>query len=325
MTTEPGEDQYHVLEPFSFTPAEWLVIFPRPPPKSGVTTFSNSLAYAEAGDSSALETPIELAAAKLRETRPLTRTAFDECIRALDARGLEFSNRLIDLHVKIVTPWSYTYVCLLWSACNIAIVGVIWNLNDGTFTSRQLITGLVAVVVLAIGTSIASAMSSLGLVRAGVPAMQRTIKSLEQLCRWEQLSSGKLGGMQSKGGGSLDTKSNTIAVNGGSAEEKEEEEEDGLRYKKDPDCDVASPAVDAEPGASRLLEHLSNDTQCPCRECVGNLPSLVFWDSLGRSLGTHLSGWVAFMTLGWTAVVYYAHSFWATWCTFSLAYCGGNG
>jgi hypothetical protein len=61
----------------------------------------------------------------------------------------------------------------------------------------------------------------------------------------------------------------------------------------------------------RLIEHSDGDL-CPCPRCLKGLPSKIFFESMIRSATIHLLGLISMLTVGWTPIVYYSSTFWAT-------------
>jgi hypothetical protein len=183
-------------EPLSFSPAEWLVIFPQPFRASG--RFADTLSSAdgeERTDKGDVEagTAIKHAdkASDLREQYPVDRKAMDSTIEALDARGLEFQARVVlDWLNPLFSPHSmFPVIAAGFSNLSlIAIVGVLWALNDGAFESKQLITGMVAVLLVAFSSffpELAGFLASRGLKQ---DTFFLFIAPLEQLIRWHQLN-----------------------------------------------------------------------------------------------------------------------------------------
>ena len=212
----------------------------------------------------------------------MTRKALDASLRALNARGIEFQNRITDVHDKLFGPKTYGDLCAftVWSLVNLAIIAAIWPLNDGTFATPQLIAAMCSMALQTDVVWAGHALMWLGSFRTGLDGMDNRIATLEQLCRWQQLVSAE------------STKPEAIAGSD--------------------DIGCLDMDTTAKSKASRLLEHVKPDPLCPCRSCLKGLPSTVFWESFSRVVLNHTCAGFVFFSYGWTPLVYYRNTFWST-------------
>jgi hypothetical protein len=115
--------------PFSLTPSEWLVIFPRVPgtTKGPAYHFPTSLSElsddVEAGSASpAVFDP----ASELRKQFPVDRKVLDDTLGELGAKGLEFQNRCTDWFGLLVqSPKAGIIpiiVSVLWALSTVAMI-----------------------------------------------------------------------------------------------------------------------------------------------------------------------------------------------------------
>lgn len=68
-----------------------------------------------------------------------------------------------------------------------------------------------------------------------------------------------------------------------------------------------------DPKDIALLKHLANDAFCPCCQCLRNLPRKIFWERIFRSSAILIWSTLYFASMGWTAMVRYASTFWTQW------------
>lgn len=265
------------IEPFSLTPAEWLVVFPRParPPTGVAGVFAHTLWSADDGpadpdedglksddvEAGIVSSSVSDRASKLREQYPVDRNALEATIKALDATGLRVLVRAVDDLDPIVGPTSL-FPVFIAGVMNLSVIGsicVIWGLNDGSFESRQLVGGLVAVILTSFSSFSSESMAAV--VQRGSLSDAGSLfrATLEQLVRWQQF--GEL--------------------------------------------------LEHSSSSSRLLEHVTNDDQCPCKRCLRDLPTRIFWERLLKSVLLPSYSVFCVFTVGWTALVRYGAVFWA--------------
>jgi hypothetical protein len=158
----------------------------------GAPTFSNNLSLAEGGNLSILMDGVD----EIRDRMPMTRAALDESLKALDAKGLLFQNSVLDFYSifygfgKPSFMFRYMFFCALWALSSVAIISVIWCLNDGTFASKQLVGGIVAISLVVVVMFLGQIATALPFDGESIDGLN--VASLEVMFRWEQLISGKL-------------------------------------------------------------------------------------------------------------------------------------
>lgn len=62
---------------------------------------------------------------------------------------------------------------------------------------------------------------------------------------------------------------------------------------------------------SPFLQHDKDDSLCPCKLCLKNLPRIIFWESIIRSFSIGIWGFFSFFVMGWTPMIQYHSSFWS--------------
>lgn len=184
------------IKPFALSAAEWLVLFPDPPPAPdnyGGSAFpetissSRSAADVEQAEISSVADP----AAELRKQFPLTRETMHESLRALNANGLDTQIRISEVCTLLCGGERFgglssgvTIAGILWNVCNIALIAVLWKLNDGTFGNKQLITGTVGAAMFAILIT-AMHLATLATFRVATSEEYLRLAYVAQLCRLE--------------------------------------------------------------------------------------------------------------------------------------------
>lgn len=274
---------------FTLSPAEWLVVFPRAP--NAVSDLPDSLLPpSPKKDEEHVESSGGASdpATKLRQEYPIDSMSLDRTLTVLDASGLQFQIRLtrwlkpLVAHKNLFPPLLGTIFCL-----NIfLIVVIIAALNDGQFGIKQLVGGSLGAGLMALAFAYSVVVVTVVARRMELSLEMVMSLPLEQLIRWQQLGSGDLkshcfGDMVSEGC-DKDREDTTIAA-------KKEEH------------DLSSP----------LLQHVSNDRLCPCRQCLKNLPRSIFWERMFRSSVMHIYGTCSTFMIGWTAIVYYHATLWS--------------
>lgn len=312
--------------PLSLTPAEWLVIFPFPPNAAvGTGTgsrFPSSLASPtavgtnndtdtdpEPGSGSILDDP----ASELRAKYPVNRYELDTTVKNLDARGLAFQTLALTWFMPLIGPRSFVPIVymLIFMATNVAIVAVIWKLDpQGTvFASKQISASVAAVFIAFCAATFGQTMATLSYRKSGLDKDTVLTVPVMQLIRWEQLANGRLGLGQPNFPSSA---RESLPIPGpGSSRDFLAKDETTETAKES----FSVYSMDAHPSnACRLLEHVSTDRFCPCKVCLQNLPSEIYYERTIRSLTIVLIRLLAILMTGWTAMVHFGDVFWTeTW------------
>ena len=220
---------------------------------------SDSLWRAEQGNEGDL-------ASGLRQQFPLDRKELDEAIKYFDARGLAFQIRIVEWLLPFVSPGRPGRMVnhVLWAVYGPSIVGVIFAVNDGLFSSAQIIGGIFAALVVCASFLIGETAANRVHRRSNLDLATLLLGPFRQFIRRKQLIHGEL---DMKGEGEDSEKEPEKLVSNLSK---------GLSRnvsKDDPEKELAKPA-------SRLLEHVPGDEFCPCSECLKDLPRSIFWDSM---------------------------------------------
>lgn len=264
---------------FSFTSAEWLLIFPRAAPTAG-RHFTDSLLPAEEGNGKAALSSVD-PASELREQFPLDRKAMDHTFDRLNARELAVQFRITEVFLPLAI-WGGPGPILcstFWNLSNVALVATIWVLDtDSLFESRQLIAGALALGFVSLCIWLTLAISMVMGRRSGFhrEPQKTMIAPMESLIRWQQLVDGDL----------------VMKIEPAQASQNSDETAD---------CRIQE---------SALLAHEPNDRLCPCPECLRTLPNAICWDRILRAGTLHLYFTFAFWTSGWTPMIHYAPTYW---------------
>jgi hypothetical protein len=283
------------LKPFSLTPAEWLCLFPRNAAK-GLAHFPDSLSSPNGNDvEEGTEHDFD-PADELRQQFPVDRKTLDATLEALDARGLAFLNKLSDIFAFFVGPQSYGTIILsvIWNILVLGTFSMIWRLNEGEFGPPQLIAGTISMCLICVFQFVAITAMALQSYHSGMDNDALVAAPLLQLVRWHQLASGKLGGTG-------DT-ATILATQDASKTDGEATFKDALDF---------AAAAETTSLPARLLDHIPNDPQCPCKQCFVDLPREIFWERMARSISIQLSALISFVMLGFSSFV--RSAFWEAW------------